>query len=155
MTAYLASQFFAAIAFSLGAYRFDRYKTRGEGRTRLFVPGADLAEARAVAHAAALARDMVNTPANDLGPRQIETIAREIAHAHDASVAHGDVSAIALVAGAVDDRAAAQDDVVLGGLRRRACSHGRDQQEERQGDADPGTRFQIPDSRFQIHGLIT
>jgi leucyl aminopeptidase len=30
---------------------------------------------------------MVNTPANDLGPRQIETIAREIAEAHGAEVA--------------------------------------------------------------------
>jgi leucyl aminopeptidase len=41
--------------------------------------GADLGEARAVAHACALARDMVNTPAADMGPLQIETIAREIA----------------------------------------------------------------------------
>jgi leucyl aminopeptidase len=82
----------AALAFSLGAYRFDRYKARGEGRARLHVPGADLAEARAVAHAAALARDMVNTPANDLGPRQIESIAREIAEQYGAtcSVVVGD-----------------------------------------------------------------
>ena len=31
-----------------------------------------------------LAPDMVNTPANDMGPLQIETIAREIAHQHGA-----------------------------------------------------------------------
>jgi leucyl aminopeptidase len=39
-----------------------------------------------VAHACALARDMVNTPANDLGPLQIETIAREIAQHFGASI---------------------------------------------------------------------
>jgi leucyl aminopeptidase len=75
----------AAIAFSLGGYKFDRYRPRGEARARLFVPGADLDEARAVAHACALARDMVNTPANDLGPLQIETIAREIAEQYGAT----------------------------------------------------------------------
>jgi len=71
-----------ALAFALGAYRYERYKKgAGEG-PRLFVPGADVGEVRHLAHACALARDMINTPANDLGPLQIETIAREIAHQH-------------------------------------------------------------------------
>jgi leucyl aminopeptidase len=39
-----------------------------------------------LAHACALARDMVNTPANDMGPLQIETIAREIAHQYGAQI---------------------------------------------------------------------
>ena len=42
-------------------------------------------EAR-LAHACALARDMINTPANDMGPLQVETIAREIAEAHGAAI---------------------------------------------------------------------
>ena len=42
------------------------------------VDGVDIAEVNSIAHACALARDMVNTPANDLGPLQLETIAREI-----------------------------------------------------------------------------
>jgi leucyl aminopeptidase len=80
----------AAIAFGLGGYRFDRYrpslrkKDGAPERPRLFIAGADLTEARAVVHACALARDMVNTPANDMGPLQIETIAREIAQQYDA-----------------------------------------------------------------------
>jgi leucyl aminopeptidase len=41
---------------------------------------------RQVAHACALARDMINTPANDMGPRQVETIAREIAEQHAAQI---------------------------------------------------------------------
>ena len=70
----------AAVAWGLGSYVFDRYK-RGPDRrrVRLVVAEAKLAEARRICHACALARDMVNTPANDLGPLQIETIAREIA----------------------------------------------------------------------------
>jgi len=76
----------AALAFALGSYRFDRYKTRDGERPRLLAQGADGAEVRQVAHACALARDMVNTPANDMGPRQIETIAREIAEQHGAQV---------------------------------------------------------------------
>ncbi|ODT89296.1 M17 family peptidase N-terminal domain-containing protein [Phenylobacterium sp. SCN 70-31] len=78
-----------ALAFALGSYRFDRYKpVRGEPRerARLLVRGADLGEARQIAQACALARDMVNTPANDMGPRQIETIAREIAEQYGARI---------------------------------------------------------------------
>ena len=75
-----------AVQWALGAYRFDRYKQKhGEPWPRLVVSDAvDMAEARAIAHACALARDMVNTPANDMGPHQIETIAREIADQHGA-----------------------------------------------------------------------
>ena len=75
-----------ALAFALGSYRFDRYKTHGGKRPRLVVAGADIAEALNIAHACALARDMVNTPANDLGPLQIETIAREIAEQYGAQI---------------------------------------------------------------------
>ena len=77
----------AAIAWGLGSYAFDRYKPRPDrGHARLVVAEDDLAEARRVCHACALARDMVNTPANDLGPLQIETIAREIAERYRAKI---------------------------------------------------------------------
>jgi leucyl aminopeptidase len=77
-----------ALAWALGTYRFDRYKReRGAAAPRLLAPpGADLARVSALAAACALARDMVNTPANDMGPLQIETIACEIAEAHGARV---------------------------------------------------------------------
>ncbi len=78
----------AAAAIAIGAYVFDRYKPRpAKPPVRVAVVDADLAEARRIAHAAALARDMINTPAGDLGPRQIESIAREIAELHGATVA--------------------------------------------------------------------
>ena len=71
----------AAVAFAQGVYRFDRYKAnREDKRARLIAPdGCDLDVARAQAHALALARDMINTPANDLGPHEIETICAEVA----------------------------------------------------------------------------
>ena len=70
-----------ALAFALGAYRFDRYKPRKDkGVARLVAPGGvDLDDLTRIAAAAALAREMVDTPAADMGPLQIETIAREIA----------------------------------------------------------------------------
>lgn len=76
-----------ALAWAQGAYVFDRYKReRGKPRPRLRLgSGASLADVRRIAHACALARDMVNTPASDMGPLQIETIAREIAEAYGAA----------------------------------------------------------------------
>jgi leucyl aminopeptidase len=75
-----------ALAFALGSYRFDRYKRESRERPRLAAEGCDVAEVRQVAHACALARDMINTPANDMGPRQIEAIAREIGEQYGAQV---------------------------------------------------------------------
>ena len=81
-----------ALAFALGSYRFDRYKASTERRggadkAKLLAEGVDVAEVRQVAHACALARDMINTPANDMGPLQLETIAREIAEQYGATIA--------------------------------------------------------------------
>ncbi|WP_312084338.1 leucyl aminopeptidase family protein [Brevundimonas sp.] len=79
----------AALAFLLGTYVFDRYKARPDrAPVRLVAPeGLDVAEASRVAAACALAREMVDTPAADMGPLQIETIAREIAESAGASIA--------------------------------------------------------------------
>lgn len=76
----------AALAFALGSYRFDRYKKKPDDRPRLLTKTANVAGVRAMAHACALARDMINTPPNDMGPLQIETIAREIAEQHGAAI---------------------------------------------------------------------
>jgi leucyl aminopeptidase len=75
-----------ALAFALGSYRFDRYKSHGGDRPKLVTEGVDVEEVRHVAHACALARDMVNTPPNDMGPLQLETIAREIAEQYGAQI---------------------------------------------------------------------
>jgi leucyl aminopeptidase len=78
----------AALAFLLGAYVFDRYKAKPDrDRVRLVAPeGLDVEAALHIASACALAREMIDTPAADMGPLQIETIAREIAAASGASL---------------------------------------------------------------------
>ena len=79
----------AALAFLLGNYVFDRYKARPDrGQVRLVAPeGLDLEETLRIVAACALAREMVDTPAADMGPLQIETIAREIAESAGATIA--------------------------------------------------------------------
>ena len=78
----------AALAFMLGTYVFDRYKLRPDrNKVRLVAPGGlDIEATLRIASACALAREMVDTPAADMGPLQIETIAREIAADSGATV---------------------------------------------------------------------
>jgi leucyl aminopeptidase len=80
----------AAVAWGLGAYRFRRYKS-GEGEeapAQLKVPrGADPLRALAQIEAVWLGRDLINTPASDMGPEQLEEAARRLAGRHGASVA--------------------------------------------------------------------
>ncbi len=69
----------AALGFALGAYRFDRYRQSGE-RPELVLPaGADEGEMTRLRDAAFLARDLINTPSNDLGPEAFETEIRRFA----------------------------------------------------------------------------
>jgi len=78
-----------ALAWSLGAYRFDRYKqkTATEGQAILRPASAeDRNDQELQAEACALARDLVNTPANDMGPAEFEAAAREVAGEHDAAI---------------------------------------------------------------------
>lgn len=70
-----------------GQYRFDRYlsKPSEEGaRVLLTKDVAAIAPALAEAAATALVRDLVNTPAEDMGPAQIEHETHSLAKAHRA-----------------------------------------------------------------------
>jgi len=67
------------LGFRLGAYRFERYKT-GTGAVELESRGRASAEVAHLAEAAFIARDLINTPANDLGP---EAFGRAIAQFAD------------------------------------------------------------------------
>src|SRR5262249_48734802 len=56
----------AALSFALGGYRFTRYRKPQTKLARLAVPdGMDGAELSRIAEGMALARDLINTPAND------------------------------------------------------------------------------------------
>lgn len=70
----------AALAFLCGAYKFTRYKPVQARNVALAVPeGVDAGRVTHIAAAVALARDLVNTPANDMGPDAIEDAARAVA----------------------------------------------------------------------------
>ena len=63
----------AALAFLLGLYRFTRYRAATKAQPSLLAPdGVDGAAIERVAQAVAFGRDLVNTPANDLGPDALE-----------------------------------------------------------------------------------
>jgi leucyl aminopeptidase len=74
-----ATQF--ALGWLIGAYRFTRYRAPPTaGRASLIAPrGSDMAYVEAAAAASALARDLINTPANDLGPAELAQAAVDLA----------------------------------------------------------------------------
>jgi leucyl aminopeptidase len=76
----------AALGFRLGAYRFTRYRTADPGPELVLPDAADAAEIGRLTEAAFLARDLVNTPPNDLGPTAFEGEIRRFAEAHAMTV---------------------------------------------------------------------
>jgi len=77
----------ASLAFALSSYRFGRYRKNGKKQPRLVVPsGVDAKEIARIAEGVSLARDLVNTPANDLGPAELEAAIRALAKKHGAKV---------------------------------------------------------------------
>lgn len=73
------------VGWALGGYVFERYKPRRRPAATLLAPaGADSAEARRIAEAVYLVRDLVNTPANDMGPAALQAAAEAVAQAHGA-----------------------------------------------------------------------
>jgi leucyl aminopeptidase len=75
----------AALAFALGAYRFTRYR-KGDGKDVWLAlpPDFDGADVTRIVDGVTLARDLVNTPANDMGPSELEQAARALAERHGA-----------------------------------------------------------------------
>ena len=78
----------ATLAFCLGRYAFDRYtKPAQDDGARLVAPdGVDVDRVQDTARSCDLVREMVDTPAADMGPLQIETLAREIAEESGAEI---------------------------------------------------------------------
>jgi leucyl aminopeptidase len=77
----------AALAFALGAYRFTRYRKAERRQVKLDLPQSiDRDDLDRVVEAVTLARDLINTPANDMGPAELEAAARTLAARHGADV---------------------------------------------------------------------
>ena len=79
----------AALGWALGSYAYDRFKSAAHARELplLVLPrGADIEHVRRTVEATFLARDLINRPANDLGPSQLAHAAAELGSRHGASV---------------------------------------------------------------------
>ena len=60
------------LAFALGAYRFGRYRKAELPQAKLVPPqGIDVVAIERAVEAATLARDLINTPSNDMGPAEL------------------------------------------------------------------------------------
>ena len=72
------------LGWGFGLYRFDRYRKHDMPASRLV--GAFDAETFDLLAACLRVRDLVNTPTEDMGPDQLEAVARAIAEIHGADV---------------------------------------------------------------------
>lgn len=76
-----------ALGWLLSGYRFDRYKSTAPMAARLIAPdGVDASRVEAIANGEALTRTLINTPASDMGPPDLEQAARDLAEQHSASI---------------------------------------------------------------------
>ncbi len=77
----------AVLGWALSAYSFARYKAPKSAWPQLVAPkGVDLDRVHRIAQAHQLARDLVNTPANDMGPDALEAAASALAKTHRAKI---------------------------------------------------------------------
>ena len=78
----------AALGWALGCYAFTRYKS-GNGKTfatLAWPERADRAAVERIATATYLVRDLINTPANDMGPAELAAAAEALGAEFDAKV---------------------------------------------------------------------
>jgi leucyl aminopeptidase len=74
------------LGWLLADYRFGRYKAAKPSRVELVCPeGVDPARVVRIAEAAALAQDLINTPARDMGPEALEAAFTALAARHGAA----------------------------------------------------------------------
>jgi leucyl aminopeptidase len=76
------------LGWLLAGYRFDRYRRNAaKPLAQLVQPaGTDCARLSIQAQAEGLIRDLINTPAADMGPDELEAAVRSLADAHGAAV---------------------------------------------------------------------
>ncbi|MEB8387171.1 leucyl aminopeptidase family protein [Rhodobacteraceae bacterium KMM 6894] len=76
-----------ALGWLLAAYAFDRYRPQTGAKARLIAPeGVDARQLEVIAAGEFLTRDLINTPANDMGPDALEAACADLAAQHGASI---------------------------------------------------------------------
>ncbi len=78
----------AALGWALACYEFGRYRNSRDKifPTLVWPQNCDRAAVRRAAAATHLVRDLINTPADDMGPAELAAAARRVARAHGARV---------------------------------------------------------------------
>lgn len=71
----------AVLGWCLGAYRYTAFKEGGDAPARL-IAGDEARAARIAAEATFMVRDLINAPANILGPDELAAVALELAAAY-------------------------------------------------------------------------
>jgi len=75
-----------ALGWLLAGYAFERYRNQSRTIARLIAPeGVDATRIEVIAKGEALTRDLINTPANDMGPDALEAVCLELADRHGAT----------------------------------------------------------------------
>jgi leucyl aminopeptidase len=83
----LAYQEWLALGWSLGAHKFTRYKKSAPPRAKLALSkDADIQKIERYASALCLARDLITTPAEDMGPQELADAVVEVAQTYKAKV---------------------------------------------------------------------
>ncbi|WP_371225713.1 leucyl aminopeptidase family protein [Roseovarius sp. 2305UL8-3] len=76
-----------ALGWLLSGYAFDRYKEQKPGKAKLVAPdGVDDTRLEVIAAGEALTRDLINTPAADMGPSDLEAACVDLAKTHGARI---------------------------------------------------------------------
>ena len=75
----------AALSWLLSSYRFAAYKTQAEPPRLVAPKGIKAAKVERLASAISMGRDLINTPANDLGPDALDAAVEALAKKHGAS----------------------------------------------------------------------
>ncbi|WP_432450384.1 leucyl aminopeptidase family protein [Aliiroseovarius marinus] len=76
-----------ALGWLLEGYRFERYAKQSKPKAQLVAPdGLDATQCEIIAAGEALTRDLINTPAEDMGPDELEAAARALADSHKADI---------------------------------------------------------------------
>ncbi|MBI3678138.1 MAG: leucyl aminopeptidase family protein [Proteobacteria bacterium] len=77
----------ATLGWLLGTYNYTRYRKNKKSFPKLVLPkGVDGEEVTRIAEGVFLARDLVNTPSNDMGPEELAAAARDLAKKHGAKL---------------------------------------------------------------------
>ncbi|MEO1590783.1 MAG: hypothetical protein AAFU71_05770 [Cyanobacteria bacterium J06632_22] len=76
------------LGWQLGQYQFSRYKqSTPPTLPSLTLPnGVNIDHVQAITEATYLVRDLINTPANDMGPQELEFTARDLANTYSAEL---------------------------------------------------------------------